>query len=209
MSVIVEGIALPHLLGGRLCLDFANTVGSHLSPEPYEYLTSYQALARWGQHTEILTSEEAMSLIAMAEHAPAAAHAVLERAIALREAIFAVFGAISEQQPVDDEALAILNAEFVRSMAHVQVRKMDGAFEWGWQTTSDMLDCVLWSVARSAAELLIAPELDRVRMCPGPDGCGWLFLDMSKNRSRRWCSMDDCGNVAKQRRHQHKARTVS
>ena len=206
---IVEGMSLPQLLGGRLCLDFANTVGSHLSPEPYEYLTSYEVLARWGQHTEVLTSEEATHLINVAAQSPAVADAVLKRAIVLREAIFVIFGAVAEQQTIDDDALAILNAEFVNAMAHIRVEKADGAFQWGWQETDDALDCVLWVVARSAAELLIAPELDRVRMCPSPDGCGWLFLDTSKNRSRRWCSMDDCGNVAKQRRHQRKARAES
>lgn len=206
---IVEGISLPQLLGGRLCLDFANTVGGRQSTEPSEFLTSYEVLVRWGQHTEVLTSEVAAHLIEIAAHSPSAADAVLNRAIALREAIFVVFAAIAEQQTVDDEALAILNTEFIRAMTHVRVRKTDGGFEWGWQETGNALDCILWAVARSAAELLIAPELDRVRMCSGPDGCGWLFLDMSKNRSRRWCSMDDCGNVAKQRRHQRRARTES
>lgn len=67
------------------------------------------------------------------------------------------------------------------------------------------MDTVLWAVARSAAELLVAPELDRLRICRNYD-CRWMFLDMSKNRSRRWCSMDSCGNVVKQRRHQHKIR---
>ena len=59
---------------------------------------------------------------------------------------------------------------------------------------------MMWPIAHEAAELLTANELGRVRECPGPN-CGWLFLDMSKNRSRRWCSMEVCGNAAKARRH--------
>jgi predicted RNA-binding Zn ribbon-like protein len=59
---------------------------------------------------------------------------------------------------------------------------------------------VAWWVARSAAELLTSKELTSVRECAGYD-CGRLFMDGTKNRSRRWCDMASCGNRAKGRRH--------
>ena len=74
---------------------------------------------------------------------------------------------------------------------------------WGWRNFGAELESVLWPVAKSAADLLVSHKLERVSTCQG-ETCGWLFLDMSKNHSRRWCSMSDCGNTAKARRHYHR-----
>ncbi len=76
-----------------------------------------------------------------------------------------------------------------------------GGFAWEWDAGGDVLARPLWALARSAADLLTSPRLSRVRECPGEDGCGWLFLDTSKNGSRRWCSMQGCGSRAKARRY--------
>jgi len=53
--------------------------------------------------------------------------------------------------------------------------------------------------------LTSSQRLNQVRQCRG-DNCGWLFVDGSKNHSRRWCDMRDCGNRAKVRRHRLKQR---
>jgi predicted RNA-binding Zn ribbon-like protein len=58
----------------------------------------------------------------------------------------------------------------------------------------------------SACELLVGAERRRIKECPAPDGCGWLFLDASKNAARRWCDMRTCGNIAKARRHYRRHR---
>ncbi len=72
-------------------------------------------------------------------------------------------------------------------------------YAWTWADDPNALDRMLWPLVRSAAELLVTGDLSRVRVCGG-ERCGWLFVDTSKNRSRRWCDMQDCGNVAKVRR---------
>lgn len=72
---------------------------------------------------------------------------------------------------------------------------------WTWREDDEALERVLWPVARSAVELAVSGRLDRVKQCPVPDGgCGWLFLDTTKNGIRRWCSMQGCGGRAKARR---------
>jgi predicted RNA-binding Zn ribbon-like protein len=53
-------------------------------------------------------------------------------------------------------------------------------------------------IVEAAVALLVSDAMLRVKSCPT---CGWLFLDVSKNRSRRWCSMNTCGAVAKARRY--------
>jgi predicted RNA-binding Zn ribbon-like protein len=78
-----------------------------------------------------------------------------------------------------------------------------------WGGASDDLARVLWPVARAAFDLLTGAEAGRLRECAGRD-CHWLFLDRSKNGSRRWCAMANCGNAAKARRHRaksHRARS--
>jgi predicted RNA-binding Zn ribbon-like protein len=74
---------------------------------------------------------------------------------------------------------------------------------------SNRMDIILWSVACSAAELLTSEKADRVRECKDDRGCGYLFISQCKNHSRRWCSMESCGNRTKARRHYTKGRTSS
>jgi predicted RNA-binding Zn ribbon-like protein len=78
-------------------------------------------------------------------------------------------------------------------------------FSWDWTRRGETLERPMWDIAQSAADLLTSGQLHRVRQC-GDERCGWLFFDRSKNRSRRWCSMDDCGNRAKARRHYRRSR---
>jgi CGNR zinc finger len=70
-------------------------------------------------------------------------------------------------------------------------------FGWTWELEDDLAG-VLWPVAHSATELLVAGPLGRVKGCAG---CNWLFVDESKNRSRRWCAMEECGTHAKMQRY--------
>lgn len=188
------------LLGGRTSLDFANTADWHASDQLVEYLTSYAALVAWGRHVGILNGTQAEHLVAEAGQRPAEAAAVLERAVALREAIYRIFGAISAGLPPEDDDLIVLNAELARALAHSLIVPSGEGYAWDWSGSRDTLDRVLWPVARDAADLLTAGDLDRVGQC-SDDRCGWLFLDTSRNRSRRWCSMQDCGNRAKARRY--------
>jgi predicted RNA-binding Zn ribbon-like protein len=68
---------------------------------------------------------------------------------------------------------------------------------------------MLWAVARDATDLLTTGRLERIRECPGADGCGWLFYDTSRNGKRRWCSMEACGNRSKGRRHYQRSIATS
>jgi len=61
------------------------------------------------------------------------------------------------------------------------------------------LEAILWPIAGSAGELLTSDDLGRVRQCGGKT-CRWMFVDRSKNRSRRWCDLKVCGNRTKARK---------
>jgi len=195
------------LSGERSSLDFANTADWHASDHPVESLTSYSDLVAWSQRVGILTDHQAQHLLKKAARRPGDATAVLERAIALREAIYQIFSAISHGRPPQAADLATFNAELSRVLAQSRIVSTAEGFAWDWAGAEEALDWMLWPVVHDATGLLTSKELDRVGQC-ADDRCGWLFLDTSRNRSRRWCSMEDCGNRAKARRHYKRKRTV-
>jgi predicted RNA-binding Zn ribbon-like protein len=206
------------LIGGRLCLDFANTVGGRRSTsssskkggDAYvvhdERLADYYDLLAWSLRVELLTDAAAKRLAREARLRESEAGDVWERAIALREAVYRIsLAVISRTQPRGND-LELLNREL--ATAHdrlILARGEEGNFVWKWNETKDALDQMLWRVAHSAAEMLTSGDLTRLRQCGG-DTCGWLFEDTSRNRSRQWCDMRDCGNVAKVRRFRSRMR---
>ncbi len=193
---------------GWLCLDFANTLGDRPAPQPHEEdLHSYADLVAWGEEAGIIAGDDATALRREAARRPPDADTAFACAIALREAIYRVFSAVvAEREPPADD-LATVNAAIAAAMAHACLVPAGEHFHWEWERDSSALDGMLWPIVWSAAELLTAEELHRVHECAGND-CGWLFLDTSKNGSRRWCSMETCGNRAKARRHRERQYAV-
>ena len=196
-EVSPEGL---NLLGGRLCLDFVNTVDPRVGENRQDYLSSYAAYLAWGVHVGVLTGEQAQQLHQEAAERPAEAGAVVDAAVTLREALYRLFATASEGDAPAAADLSILNDALSAALARLRVVPVDDGFDWDWEEDPHALDRVLWPVARSAAELLTSGEIRRVRECPA-ERCGWLFLDLTKNHSRRWCSMEGCGSRAKARRY--------
>ena len=192
-------------LAGNLALDFANTADWHESEQPVELLPSFSDLLIWGQQAGVLEADDAGRLLSAAEREPEAAVTIYGRAITLREAIFRIFRGVARHESAVAGDLALLNDELTQAYRHRHVAAGAKGFEWEWTDHDVALDSVLWSVADAAANLLTSPTLERVRQCAG-DPCGWLFYDTSRNRSRRWCNMEGCGNRAKARRYYERQR---
>lgn len=190
------------LLGERLCLDFANTVDVRRSDHPREFLTDYGDLVEWSHHAGTLSEAERDRLLAVATAYPTAeVRRAFAAALSLRDAVYRTFASIAAGGIPEEVDLAAIGEARARAAAHQRLAPAGPtAFGWVWDDDLDALERPLWPIAASAAELLTEGRLDRVRECPGSDGCGWLFLDTSKNGSRRWCSMEGCGNRAKARR---------
>jgi predicted RNA-binding Zn ribbon-like protein len=184
------------LLGGRLCLDFINTLDWRGAETPVEFLNTYQDLVVWSRHAGICTPGEARRLATMAKGRDAAARQVRQRAVELRETMYRIFSAISQNKNPSKKDLAGFNRQLAASMhAPLLVRAKDG---YSLDTIGDKarLDWVFNPIVCSAAELLVSAELQNIKSCADP-ACGWLFLDTSRNKRRRWCDMQDCGNRAK------------
>jgi predicted RNA-binding Zn ribbon-like protein len=186
--------------GGRLCLNFINTLTRRATSAPVEHLNSYADMLAWSQQVGIIEEQESGRLQAVGEVQSEQAVQRLAEAREAREMFFRIFSALASEQAPRQEDIEQFNTLLATAMRHVCLVRRDDVFTWDWQTGPDRLGLPLWFVVRDAATLLTSPELSRVRICAS-DNCAWLFLDTSKNRSRRWCDMDSCGNRAKARRH--------
>ena len=184
-----------HLVGGALCLDFANTLYGH-TESIHEYLFDYRDLVLWSRHAGILSPQKTGNLLSKGEQVAAESEAVFLKAIDLREKIFRVFASLAHNESPLDDDLIQLHRAWLGNQSHTRLEQSETGFVLAWEE-GDLLDAMLWPITRSAVELLTSDGLKRVKQC---GRCDWLFLDRSRNRRRRWCSMDACGNRIKMAR---------
>ena len=184
------------------CVAFTHTRGWEKRDKADDTLPGFPELLRWAAARDLIHGLDLATLARRAAEHPEETHGVMARARALRETIYRVLAPIGAGGAPEPEALEQLNKVW-RSVALQRRLVADGTrYRWTWRevTAADApLDRVLWPLVQSAVELLTAPELERLKLCDADD-CGWLFIDASRNRSRRWCDMSDCGNRAKVRR---------
>jgi predicted RNA-binding Zn ribbon-like protein len=186
------------LLAGRPALDFANTVDPRVGDSRIDYLRTYLDLLDWAARAGVVSSRTANQLKQTAGRNPTAAGRALVRARQLREAIYRIFSAISSDHEPTAADLRVIEDGYRDALRHARLERHARSFHWQF---AEHLGLVRRAIARDAMLLLESNLLERVKLCPGSDDCGWLFLDASKNGSRRWCSMDGCGNRVKVRRH--------
>jgi predicted RNA-binding Zn ribbon-like protein len=192
-------VAEPEIQSDPVCVRFINTVDWRDDPvRRSDPLKSYSDLLHWARDAAAIPPGIAHKLAHAANRHPAAAQSSFLRAITVREALAAVLAAAVEHRQPPPEDLKRFNAALGESGGHLRLAASKDQFRLDWDSDSS-LDRVLWPVVRSAADLVTSTDLERLRICKGA-GCGWLFLDTSRNRSRRWCNMAVCGNRAKVKR---------
>jgi len=188
------------LLGGRLCLDFVNTMDPRIGEHPHEFLNTYTDLVTWSRHVGVLTQEQSGLLLQVAQSNVEETAKVFNDALLLRESLYGVFATLAASEELQRQAMERVQRMFANAMMHATLSLTHQHFTWEWIKDQESLDCVLWPIASSAIDVLTSEEWKRVKQCPGVGDCGWLFLDTSKNGSRQWCSMQECGSRAKMRR---------
>jgi predicted RNA-binding Zn ribbon-like protein len=185
------------LVGGSLALDFVNTRSGPVSgPPDDDVLAGYGDLVGWARYAGALTGAEAARLHRRARADPDHAEATFQRAARTRDYLDELFRTIAAGGRPAGRALVALRDDEVDALGRAALVGED-PFEWSWRRDRT-LSRPLHPVVHAAVELLTTGRLDRVKGCAG---CRFLFVDESKNRSRRWCSMDDCGTTAKIRRY--------
>lgn len=190
---------------GSAALSFANTLDWRLRPKPVELLRDYEDLLRWARTEGGLAPAEARALQRSAVSHPRVATRTLRKGQALREAMAELWTAAASRGTLPPGALDVVGNLAAEARARQTLRAVGSRVAWQWRAPEPELERPIWFAALAASRLLITPELGRVRQC-GDAECGWFFLDTTKNRSRRWCSMEACGNRNKARRFYRRSR---
>ncbi len=189
------------LTGGDLCLDFINTVHHRFRPEEGDYLHGFRDITTWYQHIQGMTPKTIQTLDRLAKSYPQKAAQVFTKSIQLRELLYQIFSPITAGKPPAPQDLQALAAYITEAYTNMELtwQKEEGRLQL--QFNAPALEQVNWHIAQHALQLLSHGPLKQVKQCPG---CGWIFLDKSKNSSRRWCSMATCGDIDKVTRFQQR-----
>jgi predicted RNA-binding Zn ribbon-like protein len=188
------------LFAGELCLDFINTLDNRPVPERrQELVPTYLDLLDWSRQAGSVSPAHHAALRREAESHPKDAAAVRVLAIELRECLYRIMSAIARHRRALAGDLRTLNGFLAQSLSNLELHPAHSGYRLDWPPNSTQLDSVLWPIARSASNLLTGDDLKYVREC-GVGACRWLFVDRSKNHSRRWCDMKTCGNRMKARK---------
>jgi len=194
--------------GGALCLDFCNSGQSARGPSGAEWIAGFSELVDWLEAAGAITPGQAGGLRRAAAASPRAAAQVWGRAIRFREALFRVLNAKAEGGAVARKDLSDIEAEYARAAPFARLSRTGKGYRWSLDPSAAALDAALQPLVESAVSLLTSAKIERLRRC-GNSTCYWLFIDETKNHSRRWCEMASCGNVVKVRRHREKARSAA
>ncbi len=179
-------------VAGNVALDFANTVAYRLDADlRVDRMQSERDMYRWVDQADLGCREALAELRPMTEHC-------FQRIIEARESVFSVFSAIALVKRIPGAAVHHIDAELhaCQNKRRLIVVKHTGS--WVWRDDSNYADVLLHTILSEAAQLLTSGPLNLVRLC-ADDSCGWLFVDLSNGRRRRWCRMADCGNRNKAR----------
>jgi len=189
----------------ELCIRFVNTVAWRLRDPVEDRVKTPTALLDWLTTAGVADAKYASRLRARWEKHPREGDAFRKSAVGLREAIYQLFIARIDGRKANPAAARVLNMHLSGS-AGLGVALSHKTL--GWQRSSGKLvpEGLLKPIAWSAAGLLTGPHAQKIKQCQDERGCGWLFVDESRTQNRRWCSMGDCGNLAKSRRHYRRAK---
>ena len=199
----VSRAAVLPLVGGALAFDLTNTSSGRGGPRWLEHLQTAGTVVDWARHAKILTGRDAKRLHQLVATDRGLAQKLLDGMIELRELIHAIgsdIAAASRARGKDMDALVRIHAG---CLARARLIPSASTFAWVWDPVRSPVEAILGPVALSALSVLTGADLTRIKRCPG-DHCGWLFFDATKNKRRRWCEMEVCGNRAKQKRRRRR-----
>jgi predicted RNA-binding Zn ribbon-like protein len=194
------------LVGGHPALDLVNTLergDPTPGQDPRDYLDGASSLLAWAGRALLVQEHEVEAVAAAWRHDPGAASAALAATRELREAVHEIVGAATGSVPVGEAARAgaldRLHSRWAVAVgrATLALDLQDGPVV---RVVAGSAPGVLVPdrAAEAGLDLLRSSDLAAVKRCPVEDGgCGWMFLDRSRNRSRRWCRMADCGTAVK------------
>jgi predicted RNA-binding Zn ribbon-like protein len=199
MTHMVSAAGELDLRGGHQVVDFVNTVAWRGdSSRRTDYLAQYSDVVAWCRHAAVVNAAEADALAHLARRDGAATRRALERTLRLRESLHSLW-----TRPTPS-MLKTIGQAYADVLSGSELRVTDDHVYWAERRIT--LDTPLSRLATAAVALLTDTPLSRVKQC-GDAACGWMFVDSSHRRNRRWCSAADCGNRDRARRHYERSRT--
>jgi predicted RNA-binding Zn ribbon-like protein len=195
------------LIAGHVALDFVNTVDWRGDPSRRKDLIgTFGDLLAWATAAKLLRPRDARAMTLAAQREARGAERSLQRARRLREVLARLLAAAGSNAPPDARDVRLLNAFLAAALRTRRLEQQGTMFAWSWEgEEKDAFDLLWWPIVLAAADLLTSADRTQIHECWG-EGCGWLFLDTSRNQRRRWCSMQGCGNRAKARRFYERTR---
>jgi predicted RNA-binding Zn ribbon-like protein len=189
-------------VGGDPSIDLVNTVDWVGDDLDHDRIPDYSRLTRWAEGAGVITASVGERLRRAAAARPREAAATLAAAAWLRWVLQRVFTAVATGEP-PGTALDELNDLLADALPRLRLTSPSSPrrrpLMLTWRGMGEELASPLWPVVWSAAQLLASDEASRIHVCAAPD-CGWLYVDRSRNRLRRWCQMETCGTREKSRR---------
>ncbi|MBY0613062.1 MAG: CGNR zinc finger domain-containing protein [Beijerinckiaceae bacterium] len=193
------------LVGSEVAFDFTNTASGRGHTSHQDHLQSAETVIAWAVHAKVIGAVDAEVLRAAVSSDERLAARMLNEALELRDIIHDIGMEFSSGRRARDQQVDALAKVHADCIARARLTNHGGGFIWTWDARSAPVEVILGPITLSALTLLTRSDLSRIKMCQG-EHCGWLFFDVTKNKSRRWCEMEVCGNRAKQKRHQSRQR---
>ena len=206
LRVVNRSFKATDLCAGHLAIDFLNTAAG-LNRDPRDWLDGYTRLVEWAELAGICDPDRQQELLAASAQHPSAGDEALARIRVLRAALYELVSTWSAGARPSADAIAELQRWSRRGGRALSLHWLDRG-TLGTSIASCGLDVIGVEVALAATELLSQPAGGRIGVCAGYN-CGWMFLDTSKSRRRRWCDMRTCGNAAKASRHYRLKRSAA
>jgi predicted RNA-binding Zn ribbon-like protein len=190
--------------GGNLSLDFVNTIHDRYEEPLEDYLHNYLDLITWANFADAINSSQKKRLLHLSRKNQGEADRVYKDSVQLREAVYQCVVNLISRDEVPPVNMQVINQWLSKAFSSLELTQSDNDFALDWKAENFGLESVLWPIIRSFADLVTSDDRDRIKQC---SNCGWVFVDRSKNKSRRWCSMETCGNRVKAQRYANKTRT--
>ena len=186
--------------GGVVCFDFINTVHSRKDEVVYDYLKSYDDFLIWCIKVNLLGSSEVNRLRTLSKSSGKETLKTFSKIIDAREILYEFFSNYSNNENVNEPLLVKFNKLLSESFSRLLLTQSKKEFEVDWKDRAN-LKYPLWMLIKSAYDLVFLYPRERIKEC---SACGWIFLDKSKNSSRKWCNMDTCGSNDKSLRYYYR-----
>jgi predicted RNA-binding Zn ribbon-like protein len=189
-------------VGGDPSVDLVNTVDWDANGLTNDRIPDYERLTRWAEGAGVISPAAGERLRRRAATRSREAAAAVAAAGWIRWVLQRLFAAAATGQP-PGSALDELNELLAEALPRLYLASASSSrrqrLALTWRAMGDDLQSPLWPVVWSAAQLLASDEAAQIRVCAAPD-CGWVYVDRSRNRLRRWCQMETCGTREKSRR---------